>query len=202
MTATFEQLALHQRACRRFDPSGAVPDADIEKILTIAVHAPSAENSQPWEFVVVRSPDTRHAFAAINAARWRNGGAALIQRAVTPATFEDMQDGIAQGGLESAPVVIVVCLASDRIDEQWGASSIYPATQNLLLAAASLGYGTCLTTGLTQRSRDQVRGLLRLPAAIQPIAGVFLGRPARKLGPPKRQPAREHSHREFFGQPW
>jgi nitroreductase len=48
-----------QRACRQFDPDGAVPDSDVETILQAAVHAPSAENKQPWAFVVVRDERTR-----------------------------------------------------------------------------------------------------------------------------------------------
>jgi nitroreductase len=43
-----------QRACRRFDPDAEVTDSDIEQMLQAAVHAPSAENTQPWAFVVVR----------------------------------------------------------------------------------------------------------------------------------------------------
>jgi nitroreductase len=202
MPIDFEDLALRQRACRRFDVDADVPDEDVHRILTIAVHAPSAENSQPWEFVVVRSPETRAAFSAASRARWRSGGGEAVRQAVAPKVFADMEDGIDKGGLESAPVVIVVCLDTDRVRAEWGPSSVYPATQNILLAAGALGYGSCLTTGLTARSTDRVRELLELPPHVLPMACVFVGRPARALGRPKRRPAALHTHRETFGRLW
>ncbi|MEY2462716.1 MAG: hypothetical protein QOH64_854, partial [Acidimicrobiaceae bacterium] len=55
---SFFDVVLRQRACRSFAPD-PVGDDDIERILTAATHAPSAENMQPWVFVVVRDEATR-----------------------------------------------------------------------------------------------------------------------------------------------
>jgi nitroreductase len=63
-----------QRACRRFVPDGDVSDADVEQMLDAAVHAPSAENTQPWYFVVVRDERTRIDLAAWWTETWRAGG--------------------------------------------------------------------------------------------------------------------------------
>ena len=74
--------------------------------------------------------------------------------------------------------------------------------QNLLLAAADLGYGSCLTTGLTTFGVDRVREKLRLPDTLLPMAAVYLGLPARQLSPPRRRPATSVTYREQFGSPW
>ena len=64
MTSFFD-VVTSQRACRSFSDR-AVTDDEIAQVLTAATHAPSAENKQPWEFVVVRDAARR---AAIGVAR-------------------------------------------------------------------------------------------------------------------------------------
>jgi nitroreductase len=192
-----------QRACRRFDPDGKVLDSDLEQMLEAAVHAPSAENTQPWAFVVVRDEQTRAELADWWTQLWKGGGADLVrQRLDDAALLADLEFGFARGGLAAAPVVVVVCADLDRVDEIYAASSIYPCVQNLLLAAADLGYGTCLTTGLTTFGVDRVRQLLALPANVIPMAAVYIGVPASKLSPPRRRPAASVTYRERFGSPW
>ena len=58
MTDDFFAIAARQRACRAFS-NAPVDDDDIARILAAAAHAPSAENRQPWEFVVVRDERLR-----------------------------------------------------------------------------------------------------------------------------------------------
>ncbi|HVU72354.1 MAG TPA: nitroreductase family protein [Mycobacteriales bacterium] len=199
---SFSELVMTQRACRRFDPDAEVTDEDIATMVRHAVHAPSAENKQPWEFVVVRSAEVRHTFGAMMREVWALGGAEYVKANASPFVAADVTDGIAGGGLDTAPVLIVVCADLDKVLEVWAAASIYPATQNLLLAAASLGHGSCLTTGLTTAFADKVRELLALPATLLPMAGVYVGRPAKPLAAPRREPAEQHMHRERFGCAW
>lgn len=191
-----------QRACRRFDPDGKVPDADIEQMLDATVHAPSAENTQPWAFVVVRDEQTRALLAAWWTEMWNAGGKDFIREKLSDdALFADLDDGF-NGGFGAAPVVVVVCADLDRVEEIYAQSSIYPAVQNLLLAASGLGYGSCLTTGLTTFGVDRVRDRLQLPETLLPLAAVYLGMPAKKLSPPRRRPAVSVTYREQFGKPW
>lgn len=200
-TSGFFELALAQRACRRFDPTAPVADDDLEQILAAAVHAPSAENTQPWCFVVVRDDGTRAELDTTWSSAWAMG-ADLLDPALDPALRRDLEDGLGRGGLATAPVVLVVGCDLDRVDEVHAASSIYPAVQNVLLGAAALGYGSCLTTGLTTFFVGQLRTLVGLPATVLPMALVYLGRPARPLGPSRRRPLAEVVHREQHGQPW
>ncbi len=192
-----------QRACRRFDPDGKVLDSDIEQMLQSAVHAPSAENTQPWAFVVVRDADSRRLLADWWTETWNAGGGDFIKQSLGDrALVEDLEYGFNRGGFAAAPVVIVVCADTDRVAEIYAASSIYPAVQNLLLAAADLDYGSCLTTGLTTFGVDRVRERLALPDTLLPMAAVYLGPSAKKLSPPRRRPALDVTYREKFGVAW
>jgi nitroreductase len=201
--AELGELMRAQRACRRFDPDGKVRDSDIEQILQSAVHAPSAENSQPWAFIVVRTGETRKLLAEWWTETWNAGGGDFIKGSLDDqALIDDLEYGFNRGGFAAAPVVIVVCADIEKVIDVHAPSSIYPAVQNLLLAAADLGYGSCLTTGLTTFGVDRVRERLELPETLLPMAAVYLGHSAKKLAPPRRRPATEVTYREKFGATW
>ena len=80
-------------------------------------------------------------------------------------------------------------------------SSVFPATQNLLLAANAEGLGSALTTLATLRGTELAE-LLGLPDTIRPMAVVPLGWPEHQLGPPRRLPLGERVHLDRFGNPW
>lgn len=192
-----------QRACRRFDAEAKVPDSDLEEMLQAAVHAPSAENSQPWAFIVVRDEQTRADLASWWTETWQAGGSEYARQHVNgDALYADLEFAVTPGGFAAAPVIVVVCADLERVAEVFAASSIFPAVQNLLLAANDLGYGSCLTTGLTTFGVDRVRERLQLPATLSPLAAVYIGHPATKLGPARRRPATSVAYRERFGAPW
>ena len=72
-------------------------------------------------------------------------------------------------------------------------SSIYPAVQNLLLAARALGLGTVLTT-FSQRIEPTLRELLSLPDNAKPVALIPIGFPDANFGPVNRRPVEEVLH--------
>jgi nitroreductase len=188
-----------QRAHRQFsdDP---VTDADVARVLDAATYAPSAENRQPWEFVVVRDPERRAAIGELTQRAWETTGRAFSEGRLEPKLLADVHRG-ATGGIAAAPVMIVVCADTERGLAQTVPSSIFPAVQNLLLAATALDLGSALTT-ITVGFRDELRALLELPEHVVPVAVVPLGHPARRLGPPRREPFASHTHREHYGAPW
>jgi nitroreductase len=195
----FFAVVRRQRASRTF-ADAPVDDADIACVLDAATFAPSAENRQPWEFVVVRDPDTRAAIGALTRQAWESGGRAFSERRLDPKMLADVDHG-ATGGIAAAPVLIVVCADIQRGLEQTVPSSIFPAVQNLLLAATARGLGSALTT-ITVGFRAELRELLALPDRVVPVAVVPLGHPARPLGPPRRDSFASHTHRERYGTPW
>jgi nitroreductase len=192
-------VVARQRAYRSFSTE-AVDDDAIARLLTAATFAPSAENKQPWEFVVVRDDATRAAIGDLSRRAWDTRGRALSEGRLTPRMLADVDHG-ATGGVANAPVNIVVCADVQRGLEATIASSIFPAVQNLLLAATALGLGSALTT-ITTGFRAEMQSILGLPEPVWPIALVPVGHPARPLGAPRRAPFAEHTHRERYGQTW
>ena len=195
----FFDVVSRQRASRAF-ADNPVTDDEIARVLTAATYAPSAENKQPWEFVVVRDARSREQIGALTTRAWEEGGRAVSERRLGPALLADVDRG-ATGGLATAPVQIVVCADTERGLEATVGSSIFPAVQNLLLAATALGLGSALTT-ITTGYRAELQALLHLPAHVRPVAVVPIGRPARPLGPPRREPFAAHTHRERYGSLW
>jgi nitroreductase len=107
----------------------------------------------------------------------------------------------AEGGTQSAPVVVVVCGDADIGLESTLPASVFPATQNLLLSAAALGLGSAMTT-LATLFADELGDLLALPPSVRPMAVVPIGWPAKTPGPPRRLPLSERAHRDTYGQAW
>ncbi|QRY42721.1 nitroreductase family protein [Mycolicibacterium boenickei] len=200
--ADFFPTVMAQRACRRFDLDSDVSDDDIESMISAAVHAPSAENTQPWVFIVVRDEQTRADLAAWWTETWNAGGAQYARQVASEAMYTDLEIAVGPTGFAAAPAVVVVSVDTERVLDVFAQSSIYPAVQNLLLAANALGYGSCLTTGLTLFGVQRVRERLALPETITPMAAVYIGKPAVALKSPKRRPAREVTYRESFGASW
>jgi nitroreductase len=188
-----------QRACRWFTDD-AVPDADVVRMLEAAVRAPSAENAQPWVFVVVRDDDQRRAVADLTRRLWNDGARAHSAGRLSAALLADV-DGSINAGYGGAPVLILVAADTSLVPRGALASSVFPAVQNLLLAAAALDYGSALTT-LAAIARADLQAIVALPEHIEPVAVVPIGRPARALGPSRRALATEKTHRDRFGTPF
>src|SRR5204863_4610622 len=83
---------------------------------------------------------------------------------------------------ERAPVLVLPCFVRYREPAPTEGASVYPACQNLLLAARALGYGGVLTMwhGLVEK---ELRPLLRVPDNVFMAATITLGRPAGNHGP-------------------
>ncbi len=195
----FFDVVRRQRAQRGFSGE-PVGDDMIGRMLEAATHAPSAENRQPWVFVVVRRDDLREKLGEIYRRAWESGGREHSARRLGERLLAEVDEG-AMGGVAAAPVLVVVCGDTEKSHERALASSIFPAVQNVLLAAGALGLGSALTT-LAVIDASGVSRLLELPAHIVPMAVVPVGWPSRTLGPPKREPIEQKTHREVFGNPW
>jgi nitroreductase len=197
--SSFFAVAGRQRAHRRFSPE-PVSDEVVARILTAATWAPSAENRQPWEFIVVRDEQRRAAIAGSMQRAWEASGRAHSERRLTPAVMRSVDDGMT-GGFATAPVMIVVAGDTHRGFAQTLPSSVFPAVQNLLLAATALGLGSALTTIATV-SAGELAPVIEVPDHIVPLAVIPIGWPARGLGPPKRDAFDNHTHRDTYGAPW
>ena len=197
--AAFFDVVLRQRATRQF-ADRPVDDELVEACLRAATHAPSAENLQPWVFVVVRDAGLRAAIGELTRRAWRAGGRAHSEGRLSPSLLDDVERG-AEGGVASAPVVVVVCGDTDIGLESTLPSSVYPAAQNLLLSATALGLGSAMTT-LATRFAGELADLVGLPPSVRPMAVVPIGWPVRPPGAPRRLPLGERAHRDRYGVRW
>ena len=152
-----------RRSIRRFKQA-PVPDEDINKILDAGKFAPSANNTQPWHFLVIRDKAVLSQMA--EAVRQQ------VDRMIPHAENEKQAQRLAayKGTyytfFEQAPAVIAVCMeaydaSSDRLLARMGYAaddiarlrpnpglqSIAACIEHMLLAIHALGYGSCWMTG-------------------------------------------------------
>jgi nitroreductase len=165
-----------RRSIRRFKRGEKVSEEDLRKILEAATYAPSAGNRQPWEFIIVENEDTKNKLAE----------AAYNQTWIT-----------------EAPIIIVVCANEERSASRYGerGRTLYciqdtaAATQNMLLMAHSLGYGTCWVGAFNE---NEVRRILNIPIGVRPVAIIPIGKPDEKPTMPPRIPIQKLIHYEKY----
>jgi len=197
--AEFFTVANGQRAHRFLEPD-PVPEEMIDRILEAATKAPSAQNTQPWEFVVVQDADTRRRLAD-HAQRLWEASAREFSRPEVDTYQWAHTDAWATGAFAQAPVIIVVCGDLRAMDATRLGSSIFPAVQNILLGALDLGLGSLLAT-LPVVTVDDAREIVGLPDHLLPMASIPIGFPSRRLAPPTRIPFADKTHRDRYGTPW
>ena len=184
------------RAIRRLAPD-PIPDDDLSVILWHATRAPSGTNRQPVRYVVLRDGERAAAAKSLLAESFRVGWAdkaasAGYERgsALDPTSRKGRSRAAMQhlvDHFEEVPVVVLVCLVRYREANPYEGSSVYPAVQNLLLAARALGYGGVLT-GWHRSVEGELRELLEIPDDVALHATVPLGRPLGNHGPVRRLP--------------
>lgn len=186
-----------QRACRSYTDE-PVSDVDLETMIEAASHAPSAENRQPWIFVVVDDLQVRADIDDLGRQIWASGGRRHSQTTLPPRFFKEVDLFFELGHGGAQRLVVVAGDGRDGSDPSLLASSVFPAVQNLLLAASALSYGSTMTT-LAAQAPDALATILDLPMDVRPLAAIPIGRPSRVLGTPRRRPVVEIAHRNRFG---
>lgn len=197
-----------QRAIRRLKPD-PVDDALVLRLLELAQRAPTGSNAQNWEFVVVKDRAVKERLGRFNrqAVRLYGGLGRVVKR--NDAAMMRTLDAVFHQAEHFAdvPVVVVACLRGPRLPwpplaqtSYYG--SIYPAVQNLLLAARAAGLGAALIT-LPLWTTIGARRALGLPWTVTPCAVVPLGWPRGRYGPTTRRPVGAVTHLDRYGnQPW
>jgi nitroreductase len=99
--------------------------------------------------------------------------------------------------LHEAPVWIVPCLAGPR----GSGGSIFPAVQNMLLAARAVGLGTTLTT-LYLIHEKETEAAMGIPDGYHSYAILPVGFPLGKFGPVRRAPLAEVVFEDKWGRAW
>ena len=185
------------RAIRRYRYDEPVPDADLARILFAATRAPSGSNRQLFRFIVLRDGPRAVRAKALLGEAFRAGwgekratdgydaGSGTAADSPKARTARAMQEYVTN--FERIPVVILACLIRHRRPNPTEGGSVYPACQNLLVAARALGYGGVMTMWHGMVEPD-LRTLLDIPDGAAIAATITLGRPAGHHGPVRRQP--------------
>jgi nitroreductase len=187
-----------QRATRHFSTRPVSSD-DVTTILKAAVRAPSGGNRQPWRFVVIRDSETKRRLGEWYLSAWMATVEESLRSQEAYRSGEDLGKGMAD-----IPVVILACIDQDLgfggLSTVTEGASVYPAVQNLLLTARSLGLGTVLTT-LHTLHEQEIKDLLGIPERIHTVALTPLGYPAEGegFGGSRRKPIHEVTYYDRWG---
>lgn len=179
------------RAVRRLKPD-PIPEDVLQRVLSAATWAPTGGNHQPWRIIAVREAALKQALEDLYRPHWESyipgyeahmldmpaQAAESSRRALNAGTY-------LANHLHEAPVICVFVFnpahmtitdAQQNRPSVVGGGSIYPAVQNLLLAARSEGLGCVLTT-LLCLEEPAVKALLEIPSDWHTAAHVPLGYP-------------------------
>jgi len=193
------------RSIRRLKPD-PVPDEVLEKLVHYATRAPSAGNSQLWKFLVVTDPEDRLWFRnmLVDAIGHKmpeppaddTSAAAHAQRRYREFIYE----------FDQIPVIVLTLIEnafprSGTPDVRFAWSSIYGATQNLLLAARGLGIGAAMTTNHLE-NESAVRARFGIPSDYEIGATIPVGYPIGRYGSLTRNPVTDTMFRGSFGVAW
>jgi nitroreductase len=197
------------RAIRRYRDE-PVPDHVLRDVLFAASRAPSGSNRQPFRFLVLTdgpkaaaakkflATAARTAWGSKRRADGYDRGSGADQSSPKAAMARTMDDYVEQLG--TVPVVILPCMIRHRAPFVTEGASIYPACQNLLLAARALGYGGVMTIWNLFVDAE-LRALLGIPDEVFVAATITLGRPEGRHGPVRRRPLHELVYHDDWGGP-
>jgi nitroreductase len=197
------------RAIRRYRDEPVPPEV-LRAVLFAATRAPSGSNRQPFRFVVLTDgPKARAAKALVagvarqfweakRAADGYDEGSGTRPDSSKARMARSMQQYV--DDFERVPVLVFPCLVRYRAAGSFEGASIYPACQNLLLAARALGYGGVMT-GWHGPIESELGALLEIPDGTSIAATITLGRPEGSHGPVRRRPLAELVFEEQWGNP-
>jgi nitroreductase len=195
------------RAMRRLKPD-PVPDALIRKILEAGTCAANGGNTQKWRFMVIKDPAKKQAvqrwykraFDEVVGPRYASSapppGSTAEKYHRQHSAVEYLTDHF-----HEAPVWIVACLEDGSSPNRSAGASVYPAVQNMLLAARALGLGSTLTTRHLQFEKE-AEAALGLPPGVHSYAILPIGWPMGKFGPVGRGKLSDFVYGDAYGETW
>lgn len=196
------------RSIRRYTDR-PVTDDQLRTVMFAATRAPTGSNRQPFRFVVLTDgPNAAAAKRLIaNAAAeiwgdkrrhdgYDSGSGSITgsPKARMAASMEHYVDHF-----ESVPVLILPCMIRYRAPGSFEGASIYPACQNILLAARAVGLGGVFT-GFHFPVEKELRRLLGVPDEASIAGTITLGWPAGHQGAVRRRPLRELVFDDAWGE--
>jgi nitroreductase len=163
-----------RRSIRKYAPQEVEPEK-LHSLLQAAMAAPTACNSQPWEFIVITDRDV----------------------------LAQLRSKLFAGRYD-APAAIVVCgndgIANNPVSKLFWVQDCSAATENILIAATGLGLGS-VWIGVHPISPivSAVRGVLGIPKDVTPLCVIYVGYAAESK-PARTQYNEQHVHWQGYEQ--
>jgi len=175
----FFTVLKERRSVRKFKKK-EVPMELIEKIIEAGTWAPSAMNSQPWEFIVVRTPEGRRRIRQI-----------YDEASETAGFYKQNTEFI-----ENATLI----LALSNTEKILHTLSTAAAIENILLAATAFGLGSVWTCRAlrVEKSINELKEFFQIPQKYEIIGIIAIGYPDEKPLAKERRKLGEVIHREKF----
>jgi nitroreductase len=195
------------RSIRRYTDR-PVTEEQLRAVMFAATRAPTGSNRQPYRFVVLAegpvATEAKRLIARSAAAIWsekrRNDGydsgsgvSADSPKSRMAASMEHYVENF-----DRVPVLILPCMLRYRAPGSFEGASIYPACQNILLAARAVGLGGVFT-GFHFAVESELRELVGIPDDALIAGTITLGWPAGSQGPVRRRPMRELVYQDTWG---
>ncbi|MDH6303671.1 nitroreductase [Parabacteroides sp. PF5-5] len=148
----------NRKSVRDYIPGKAVTDEELDKLLKAGMAAPSGQNKQPWEILVINEREI----------------------------LDKLAEGLPYGKmLTKAPMAIIVC--GDTIKSNYWYLDCSLVSQNILLAAEAMGLGAVWTAAYPYEDRIAViRSLIDIPAHVTPLNVIPVGHPKGEHQPKEK----------------
>ncbi|OFX16167.1 hypothetical protein A3K71_01665 [archaeon RBG_16_50_20] len=195
------------RSMRRLKPDPVEPHK-IHLILEAAGKAPSGGNSQPWEFIVITDPPVKKQLRDLTVQGleiYAKSNLRIPKDAVTEFLQPTNPVTLMAQNTDKVPVLILACLNTKRarrltddwawLEEQANWASVFPAVQNMLLAARALGLGTAVSI-FPLFLLEKLKQLLKVPDYVKPGILVYVGYPATRFSEASRLPIETFIHKD------
>lgn len=202
------QIMHTTRAMRRLKPD-PVPDEMIVKILEAGYRAPNGGNFQTWRFLVIKDEAKKKA-VQVHYKRaydeWISPRYSSVKPppGATQDKYKRQHTAVEYltDHFHEAPVWIVACIDhGETKPTRHSGASIYPAVQNMLLAARAQGLGATLTTRHLYFEEDSEKAL-ELPKGVHSYAILPIGWPMGNFGPVGRGNLKDFVYLDNWGEAW
>jgi nitroreductase len=197
--STVEETIRQRRSIRRYRPE-AIPKELVLRMLEAARLAPSASNCQPWRFLIVVDAEEKRRLREMAGYPFVETAPMVVVCAADLDTYSPHSSALRYRELLDSG--ILESFADQPPDPKLGArfsrlreldraglvrramANTYIAIEHLVLAAASMGIGTCWVGAVDES--EEVRALFDLPESIIIVALVAVGYPAEEPRPRPR----------------
>lgn len=175
-----------RRAVKHYDPNHRMTEVEIEKLMSLALLAPTAFNIQNWRFVLVRDPALRKQIRAVawDQAQVTDASLLIVLCADLKAWEKDPARYWAEAPQPAkdylVPAIDTYYRGREQVQRDEGMRSSGIAAQTLMLAAQEMGYESCPMDGFDY---EAVGKLINLPADHAVAMFVVVGKPTQAAWP-------------------